>query len=603
MSIAVKFHHIQFYVDNLKSLDEYKSYEKVFTTFSNSIEKAGETIDHDIEANRKIFQETIGATSLDSRSPAEYDSKNQDMVKQLIGVMGFRITGHHCDSDTESVLLTTCDSAGTKFVVTTTSGGGKPAAKRARQSDECTPLDHFSKASPERFYKSQSGRQGVGVLAFEVEEKGGVEAVAAAYKAKHPKLLAHGGVQTYPGDSDDDYFKVLDVAAYYQYTANGELVGDRTGEADTGTVIRFVERGGQNFRAEFLPGLVPIEATFDRNSLPAYSDHWVSNVFNRTEFLDTLNECLGFTPKVDFNAGVVAAGEAQIESTVTGNTSGVQVVHAEDALVLNSQVYLPINNAMSKVGHVHLYLQEIGQGIQHIASRVGDLPRLIQRANDYREMTGEGFTFLNIPRSYYGSLCVEDIGTATSLSAEDSQLVFDALFEAKLVDTVGIAQMDVTAAQVAAALKGKLPTLNAKKKKALGVTVLKSRFCNLYKVLGDHIDEEAYLKIVRNKILVDIQGDDVLYQIFTSCVLQREAGQEAPFLEFIQRVCSSKKDEATGKCKPIRPGCGGFGIRNFLTLFLSIEVLCTPTVHSYCARILYTVRLDCTPTVYCTLYA
>jgi hypothetical protein len=91
-------------------------------------------------------------------------------------------------------------------------------------------------------------------------------------------------------------------------------------------------------------------------------------------------------------------------------------------------------------------------------------------------------------------------------------------------------------------------------------------------VLGDHLDDEAYLKIVRNKILVDIQGDDVLYQIFTSCVLQREAGQEAPFLEFIQRVCSSKKDESTGKCKPIRPGCGGFGIRNFLTLFLSIEV-------------------------------
>ena len=33
-------------------------------------------------------------------------------------------------------------------------------------------------------------------------------------------------------------------------------------------------------------------------------------------FLDTLYDTLCFTPKVDFNAGVVAAGEAQIESTV-----------------------------------------------------------------------------------------------------------------------------------------------------------------------------------------------------------------------------------------------------------------------------------------------
>lgn len=53
-------------------------------------------------------------------------------------------------------------------------------------------------------------------------------------------------------------------------------------------------------------------------------------------------------------------------------------------------------------------------------------------------------------------------------------------------------------------------------------------------------------------------------------MLQRHAGEEAPFLEFIQRVCSECKDE--GGCAKIKPGCGGFGIRNFLTLFLSIEV-------------------------------
>ena len=54
-------------------------------------------------------------------------------------------------------------------------------------------------------------------------------------------------------------------------------------------------------------------------------------------------------------------------------------------------------------------------------------------------------------------------------------------------------------------------------------------------------------------------------------MLQRNQGEESPFIEFIQRVCSECKDKE-GKCLPIKPGCGGFGIRNFLTLFLSIEL-------------------------------
>jgi hypothetical protein len=118
-------------------------------------------------------------------------------------------------------------------------------------------------------------------------------------------------------------------------------------------------------------------------------------------------------------------------------------------------------------------------------------------------------------------------------------------------------------------------------------SIRRSVYFNLHKLLGNQIDEATYLSIVRNKILIDVQGEDVLMQIFTSCVLQREAGKEAPFLEFIQRLCdvapSAAKDAAaaasTASCTPknlkstaIRPGCGGFGIRNFLTLFLSIEV-------------------------------
>lgn len=87
--------------------------------------------------------------------------------------------------------------------------------------------------------------------------------------------------------------------------------------------------------------------------------------------------------------------------------------------------------------------------------------------------------------------------------------------------------------------------------------------------------ESLYLAIVRNQVLVDIQAGDVLLQIFTCKILQAEHAQEAPFLEFIQRVCSQCSGGAHGEGEPvkaIKPGCGGFGIRNFLTLFLSIEL-------------------------------
>jgi len=39
--------------------------------------------------------------------------------------------------------------------------------------------------------------------------------------------------------------------------------------------------------------------------------------------------------------------------------------------------------------HVHGFLREIGQGVQHIASRVGNIIDFVQQANDRRKMFGE----------------------------------------------------------------------------------------------------------------------------------------------------------------------------------------------------------------------
>jgi hypothetical protein len=230
-------------------------------------------------------------------------------------------------------------------------------------------------------------RQGIGVLAFVVND---VKAIHDRYVQLHPSLI-----DSYVDCTDND-IAILEVFAYYQQTESTSSENEAR-PADRGTTLRFVEIKGQSLQLQDLPspscimlGMKSCSATFDDTSMPAYCDHWVSNVYDRTQFINTLTDTLGFMPKVDFNAGVVAAGEAQIESTVIGNDSTQVCLDKKMALTDQSQVYLPINNALSTVGHVHGFLKEIGQGVQHVASRVENLVAFVQHCNEYREITGEG---------------------------------------------------------------------------------------------------------------------------------------------------------------------------------------------------------------------
>ena len=96
-----------------------------------------------------------------------------------------------------------------------------------------------------------------------------------------------------------DGTRVLDVFAYYR----GE---PGVSDADPGTLLRFVERpaaggtggAGGEVKGLPLPGLEAVEAAFEEGVLPAYCDHWVSNVISRKGFLRTLEDTLGFVPKV-----------------------------------------------------------------------------------------------------------------------------------------------------------------------------------------------------------------------------------------------------------------------------------------------------------------
>lgn len=96
---------------------------------------------------------------------------------------------------------------------------------------------------------------------------------------------------------------IFEVYAYYK----GEKL---TSDVDIGTILRFVEVTNQE-AVHVLPGFKKIDSEFaDLETNCLYSDHWVSNVSDRVSFITTLNETMGWSPKVDFNAGVVAAGEA-----------------------------------------------------------------------------------------------------------------------------------------------------------------------------------------------------------------------------------------------------------------------------------------------------
>lgn len=557
---SLSFSHVHLYVDRVEDLDVYKQLERdLLSATESGMHVDGSTDCLDYETCRETWNAVVCADNSCAGQP--FVSQGRDVVKQLMTGLGFRVTASTegaqdlaGSANTRSLLVTSRDPNGVQYVVT--------AINDEAAADSTNAYYHFDAANLHNFFDAHSGRQGIAVLAFEVTT-GSIETIRDRYKKKHPKLMREGGLREY-----EDGTKILEVCAYYE----GDIL---LSEADVGTVLRFVQRGNGSRQSSscILPGLEAVDAEFDAASKPAYCDHWVSNVFSRTGFLETLDDTLGFSSKVDFNAGVVAAGEAQIESTVTGNNSKMTTLDKRIVLKDQSQVYLPINNALSEVGHVHGFLKEIGQGIQHIASRVENLPAFVQRCNDCREITGEGFTFLNIPRSYYGVLRESNLcGTVTP---EHSRAIIEILKATNVIGADGAVALNLKRDELMRIFDSEMPAeyseqYNLHKDRIVEI-ILASRYSNLHSLLGDHLTEESYLRIVRNKILVDVQGDDLLFQIFTSNILQRHAGDEAPFFEFIQRVCSECKD-TTGIPLAIKPGCGGFGIRNFLTLFLSIEV-------------------------------
>jgi len=556
-STDIRFSHVQLYVDDVRPVREYKELEDGISAFhrrgdrvpppvpppSSSSSSSSSSCDGDGMRSPPRAQGTTmpSSSSPSSRGGRPFAAHGRDVVAQLIAGLGFRVTGRYdpdiaavvgggdadaaeeeAEVETRTVLVTSVDPNGVRFLVTSSLAGGgggggggneynirrcngSPSSYRGgdeRRHRRRRRYLHFDASNVERFHEAHRGRQGVAVLAFEVG-RGSLDGIYKRYAAMHPNLIPEeysGGARDYVGEG-----RVFEAFAYYD--GDEKLVADA---ADRGTTLRFVEPyGGEGAVVGGIPGIVDVPASFPPSrSRPAYFDHWVSNVICRTGFLDTLEDVLGFTPKVDFNAGVVAAGEAQIESTVTGNDGGGgdgdgdgDGNDADAALRDRGQIYLPINNAVTDAGHVRGFLGEIGQGVQHVASRVGDIVDFVQRANDDRKAFGEGFTFLSIPRSYYGVLAAEMLargvrmregpseleGGGSFLSPECAAAVYGACVSGGLTREDSSLDLDATVGSITAVIDSRIPDEHreeyARKRGGIVETILRSRYVNLYNLL------------------------------------------------------------------------------------------------------------------------
>ena len=280
-----KFDHLQLFVDALKPLDHYKAIESRLNTFAVDAPSpaAGRW---DVAAARKAWCDLGPAAD-----PDAFHVHAQDIVEQLLYAFGWRVTGSHEGPETRSLLLSTIDPNGVRFVVTCKqqhAAGGEDSAIAAKRHKPASTPDHFAAAHLDRFRAYHNGARGFGVLGFEVTP-GELDVILRRYQRLHPKLLVDGGVVHTYGAERATPTRVLDVWAYY---------AGAKGEADVGTSIRFVERTSNEAVTIPLPGLTAQPATFPSDVLPAYCDHWVSNVRSREGFLRVLEETLGFTPKV-----------------------------------------------------------------------------------------------------------------------------------------------------------------------------------------------------------------------------------------------------------------------------------------------------------------
>jgi hypothetical protein len=82
----------------------------------------------------------------------------------------------------------------------------------------------------------------------------------------------------------------------------------------------------------------------------------------------------------------------------------------------------------------------------------------------------------------------------------------------------GAVDLTMTKRDIAAILNANINEIavSGPKKDVILDAILSSRYANLRSLLRNHVSEETYLGIVRNQILVDVQGEDVSFTRYTT---------------------------------------------------------------------------------------
>jgi hypothetical protein len=167
---ALRYDHLQFFVDSLKPLSHYKAIEERLNELAERVPtEAGAPVD--VAAARDAWRE-LGP----SADPDAFQVHGRDLVEQLLYGFGWRITAQHEGRETRSVLVSTVDPAGARFVITCKHGAdaapGTEATGAVTEAEAVTEaaeaFDHFGASHVDRYLASHANAQGVAVLGFEV---------------------------------------------------------------------------------------------------------------------------------------------------------------------------------------------------------------------------------------------------------------------------------------------------------------------------------------------------------------------------------------------------------------------------------------------------
>jgi hypothetical protein len=154
---------------------------------------------------------------------------------------------------------------------------GESVILRPKNMREKAQFQCYSASRVELFMDSHAGRQGIAVLAFELSASD-LHTVFSSYQKKYAKLLVTLDIVEWESG------RLFEAYASYLPDSN---------ESDRGTMVRFLSStsGGDLLLKKIpVPGMTPVEKYVDGFS--AYSDHWVSNLFDRKKFLGTMNDTL-----------------------------------------------------------------------------------------------------------------------------------------------------------------------------------------------------------------------------------------------------------------------------------------------------------------------